>query len=106
MTTFAPSEIEPLRHRLEVFDRIAEALADDENDEIADIAVNDPHRIHFVTLQLMGELQIGKSVEYLVALAQREPLGGAVLRDAVERSTYLSSMPDDPEEAPRRRAAV
>lgn len=104
MTTFTRSEIALLRHRLEVCDCICEVLADDESDEIALVAINDPGKVRFVTLQLMGEVEMGRSVEYVTALAQRDPLWAAVLRDAVQGSTYVACIPDD--EPQRRGAAI
>jgi len=107
MSRFSPSEIALLNHRLEIWDAITEVLADDDDEGIASIAVNDPAMVHFVTLQLMGMMEQGRPVEEVAEIANTAPLWGAVLRDAVEGNTYVCNIPSDmPEAAPQRRAAV
>lgn len=104
MARFSPSEIALLRHRLEVSDCIIDVLCDHEDDEIAEIAVRDPSKVHFTCLQLMGEMEMGRSVEYVVALTTQQPLWREVLRDAVGGSTYVACIDD--EVSPGKRGAA
>jgi len=104
MSRFSPSEIALLNHRLEIWDAITEVLADDDDEAIATIAQTDPAHVHLATLQIMGLMGMGRSVEDITSIANQSPLHAAVLRDAVSGSTYIACIPDD--EPQRRGAAI
>jgi len=107
LTTFTPSEIALLHHRLEVWDAITEVIANDDNEELAAIAATDPAHVHIATLQLMGLMGMGRPIDEIVSITNENPLHAAVLRNAVEGSTYVCAIPsDDPETASARRAAI
>jgi hypothetical protein len=86
IVNFTPGEMRFLRHSLEVVDAIADTLADNEDDQTAAATLD--KGFHLIVLSVTGKCALG------LRIAQLNKIERAILRDAVEGSTYIVCIGD------------
>lgn len=101
MTVFTDREVDLLKHRLAVPDALQDALADDEDDKLAEMANGD--FVWIACTYLEARLEQKVPVEQIVA--QATPLQRWILTDVIEGNTWLASMGDSTSVQERNGAA-
>lgn len=103
---FTKGEAEFLAHRLTIPDALFDVVSAD-SDLIAGEKAIDEATVRRECTQLLGQIEGGWRVDTIVSTAKLRPLTIALLRDAVEGSTYVACLPTDaPSADAQRRAAA